>query len=370
MRDDGGFEEAFSVRRRRSALFAVTGAIVVLIGVLVFVNRGPSRQRVNVASSAESSTSERTSTSASTATSIATSTSTTEALETTSTLDQPIEADLGLSVQIVPDKPVFDLTEPITYRIHIHADEGVTLNTGVPLNYRGERTADPREGCRADGSPANPSPLDIDAPVDAGVAHVPGRQHLYSTVTVASCRDGQPVTQEQFVDATVGAIPLHNGPAQPRFLEADWYAGFSYVDPVTQVPIHGPAHLEIGSRDIDGFASDFLVDWGDGTAPQPFSQYEFVRDTAFCRSTADHDVLDQQVSPGDEMPDTPSGSYYGYDPTTTFMAATSPQHEYTAAGTYTITVTAHSTNCDGGEPQSVTVSLTGTVTPESLPPDS
>ena len=79
-------------------------------------------------------------------------------------------------------------------------------------------------------------------------------------------------------------------------------------------------------------------------------------------------MLAYPVSPSDPLPDRPAGTYYGWDPTTSYMVATPPSHEYTAAGTYTITVTAHSTNCDGGEQQSVTVSMTGTVTPESLPP--
>jgi hypothetical protein len=85
------------------------------------------------------------------------------------------------------------------------------------------------------------------------------------------------------------------------------------------------------AEDTDGFISGFVVDFGDGTPAQTY-----LGDRMGCRLT-------------------PSGW-----PARSLAWLRDPYaaHTYATPGTYTITVTAVSTGCDGGERQTGTATMT------------
>jgi hypothetical protein len=92
------------------------------------------------------------------------------------------------------------------------------------------------------------------------------------------------------------------------------------------------------ARDGDGWLRPLELDWGDGSPPQVFP--EWPRDLA-CQPTLSGWPLPTQLT----------------------MATGSAIHEYAAPGTYTVTLTAVSTACDGSERQSGQASLTWRASP-------
>ena len=91
--------------------------------------------------------------------------------------------------------------------------------------------------------------------------------------------------------------------------------------------------LFIKARDADGWIDRFTVDWGDGTAPETLPG-----DPIPCRAVVPYAW--------------PTGDYVSVPAST--PGATSPLHHYDNPGTYTVTVTARSTACDGSQPQEAT----------------
>jgi surface-anchored protein len=87
------------------------------------------------------------------------------------------------------------------------------------------------------------------------------------------------------------------------------------------------------AQDGDGWLRPLEVDWGDGSPPQ--LSPEFPRELA-CQPTLSGWPL----------------------PTQLMLSTGSAIHEYTAPGTYTVTMTAVSTACDGSERQTGQASLT------------
>ena len=98
--------------------------------------------------------------------------------------------------------------------------------------------------------------------------------------------------------------------------------------------------LLISAQDTDGWISQFVVDWGDGNAPETLTG-----DPLPCRAWAPWGW------PGGTRVSLPFNT----------PGATSPMHFYSTAGTYTVTVTARSTACDGSQPQEGTDTMTWAV---------
>lgn len=120
-------------------------------------------------------------------------------------------------------------------------------------------------------------------------------------------------------------VARSQGPALPvvkQVLEAR--------DP-SQTPPPGSLQVWAEAEDTDGFISGFVVDFGDGTPAETY-----LGDRMGCRPT-------------------PSGW-----PARSLAWLRDPyaSHQYAAPGTYTITVTAVSTGCDGGERQTAAGTMT------------
>jgi hypothetical protein len=117
---------------------------------------------------------------------------------------------------------------------------------------------------------------------------------------------------------------------------------------------YGDAHylpLFIAAQDDDGWISQFVVDWGDGTSPTTYAYNPFPRRA---------------------MPPSgwPAGNYVLLPSDTTHplvgadgQPVPSTEHFYVAAGTYTVTVTVRSTACDGSKPQEGAGTMTWSVSP-------
>ena len=120
-------------------------------------------------------------------------------------------------------------------------------------------------------------------------------------------------------------------------LEATWPAreaeGHDWL--VYQAAVSGDERdLFISYHGVNTTGIDrFTVDWGDGTAPETLPG-----DPIPCRAVVPYAW--------------PTGDYVSVPVST--PGATSPLHHYDNPGTYTVTVTARSTACDGSQPQEAT----------------
>ena len=132
-----------------------------------------------------------------------------------------------------------------------------------------------------------------------------------ATVTTGGC--GAPTeTRSATASVKVLASGSGNGPKAPTVTAEQVEAALA------KLALHG--------ADADGWVKKFWVDWGDGTesvvGPRPFDGCQ-------------------------------DGKPSAWDTTAT--------HEYAEPGTYTVKVTVMSTNCDAGQGQTTTISLTITV---------
>jgi len=143
------------------------------------------------------------------------------------------------------------------------------------------------------------------------------------------CKNGRYAALAGWLDVQPGQSDVQ-GPELPRFDRADPQIGPGAED-VT---------LQVGVRDPDGFITGITVDWGDGTATQ-----SYAGDPKPCRAIVPNRW--------------PRGDYVSIPLETGPVGA--PTHHYAAAGTYTVTVTAHSAACDGSQPQAGTTSGTWTI---------
>jgi hypothetical protein len=121
-----------------------------------------------------------------------------------------------------------------------------------------------------------------------------------------------------------GAIEVHagrttaQGPTPPEVTFDSTVPPAGHEGDPTWLSVTGLAH------DPDGFLRTFMVDWGDGSAPEVLA-----RDVSPC--------VDDQVG-------WPQPNWFAIFTGQAF-------HHYSAHGTYTVTATAVSTACDGSTPQ-------------------
>ena len=132
-----------------------------------------------------------------------------------------------------------------------------------------------------------------------------------ATVTTGGC-GAETETKVVSNYVKVHAAGAGNGPSQPTVSAEQVAAAIATLN------LHG--------ADADGWVKKFYIEWGDGTetyaGPRPFDGCQ-------------------------------DGKPSSWDTTAT--------HEYAGPGTYTVKVTVLSTNCDAGQGQTKTVSLTVTV---------
>lgn len=136
-----------------------------------------------------------------------------------------------------------------------------------------------------------------------------GTYNATATVTTGGCGAA---TETKSASASVKVTSVDgNGPAAPTVSAEQVDAA------IAKLALHG--------ADSDGWVKKFYVDWGDGSesyaGPRPFDGCQ-------------------------------AGKPSAWDTTAT--------HEYASPGTYTVKVTVMSTNCDGGDGQTTTISLSVT----------
>lgn len=145
--------------------------------------------------------------------------------------------------------------------------------------------------------------------------HTYAKAGTYTAKAVVTTGDCGAATETKTVTESVKVLSADyagNGPAAPT---------------VTAQQVEDAiAKLALSGADSDGWVKKFYVDWGDGTetyaGPRPFDGCQ-------------------------------DGKPSSWD--------TTASHEYAEPGTYTVKVTVLSTNCDAGEGQTTTISLTVTV---------
>ncbi len=133
-------------------------------------------------------------------------------------------------------------------------------------------------------------------------------------------------TPDPEIDLTVdidveGPPPPTNGPQLPVF---------DFVESAPNGPTGAwsdqfQTHLNVEAGDADGLVSEFVVDWGDGTAPDHVSA-----------PTTD----DMKASVCDTTHETGGSSSQVW-----------PGHTFATSGSHTVTVTVISTGCNGDPPQ-------------------
>jgi hypothetical protein len=161
-----------------------------------------------------------------------------------------------------------------------------------------------------------------------------------STTTTAA-----PAATTTSATVTDQAPRYSQGPALPTMKEVGNYASPDHYGDKHYLP------LFIAAQDDDGWISQFVVDWGDGSAPLTLAYNPFP-----CKATPPSGW--------------PAGNYVSLpsDTTNPLVGADgqpvpSTEHFYVAAGTYTVTVTVRSTACDGSQPQEGTGTMTWSVRP-------
>ena len=161
--------------------------------------------------------------------------------------------------------------------------------------------------------------------------------------TPTSTTTAPPATTTTGAAVTEQAPRYSQGPALPTMKEVGNYASPDHRGDAHYLPLY------IAAQDDDGWISQFVVDWGDDTAPTTYVYNPFP-----CKA----------------MPPSgwPAGNYVSLPSDTTNppvgidgQPVPSTEHFYAAAGTYTVTVTVRSTACDGSQPQEGTGTLTWSV---------
>jgi hypothetical protein len=144
----------------------------------------------------------------------------------------------------------------------------------------------------------------------------------------------KPTTTTTATAVTVTTLaPAGQGPALPAITTLSNYASVDHYGDSHYLP------LFIGARDEDGWIRQFLVDWGDGSAPVTLAYNPFP-----CKA------MPPSGWPADNYVSIPSNTLnpeVGLDG----KPAPSTEHLYSTPGTYTVTVTVRSTACDGSQPQ-------------------
>ena len=134
------------------------------------------------------------------------------------------------------------------------------------------------------------------------------------------------------------------GPARPS-VTAGGYRSVDHADDHHYFP------LFLSAQDPDGWIHHFTVDWGDGTALATYAYDPFP-----CKAVApDGWPQSNYVS----LPSDTLHPLVGLDG----QPVPSTEHHYAIAGTYTVTVTATSTACDGSQPQDGQATTSWTVNP-------
>lgn len=140
--------------------------------------------------------------------------------------------------------------------------------------------------------------------------NAPGLQQINASAKAHRCGGGGEVGLKGLVAVRPSGLPT-NGPARPTATvgASSAWKSLSHSRFV---------EVLVGGEDKDGYVRRLEIDWGDGTSSETV---EVEPEADVCRRS----------------PVAPSGS----------VAPTSLPHIYTRDGTYTVTVTAVSTGCDG-----------------------
>jgi hypothetical protein len=134
------------------------------------------------------------------------------------------------------------------------------------------------------------------------------------------------------------------GPAPPA-LTVGGYRSVDHPDDHHYFP------LFMSARDPDGWIERFAVDWGDGSAVA-----SYVYDPFPCKATAPDGWPQSNVV---SLPSDTLHPLVAIDG----QPVPSTEHQYVAAGLYTVTVTVTSTACDGSQPQEGRATTTWSVNP-------
>ncbi len=207
----------------------------------------------------------------------------------------------GLSVEFWPYTDAV-AGAPMDWKVKAYDTAGRLLRIEVRFGDGQSKVYEPSDACAADVN------------VKKFFTHTYAKAGTYTGTAIVTTGECGAPTESKTVTQSVKVVAegAGNGPAVPT-------VSAGQVDGQEKVTLHG--------ADSDGFVKKFWVDWGDGSP----ETYVGPRSLDLCE-------------PG-------KGSTWD----------TTATHDYSEPGTYTVTVTVMSTNCDGGQGQTKSVTTTVTV---------
>lgn len=218
----------------------------------------------------------------------------------TETKKEPVPG--GLSVEFWPYDTARAGAE-MNWKVKAYDTSGRLLSVVVHFGDGTSKTYAPEEPCGADVN------------VKKFFPHTYAKAGTYSAkavVTTGGCGAATETKTAYESVKVLAADQVGNGAAKPTV------SAEQVESAIAKLALHG--------ADADGWVKKFYVDWGDGT-----ESYAGPRPWDGCQN----------------------GKPSSWD--------TTASHEYAEPGTYTVKVTVLSTNCDAGEGQTTTISLTITV---------
>jgi hypothetical protein len=224
----------------------------------------------------------------------------------------------GVTITVTVDKAAPAAGEPLHF--DVVASSATRSCCDIVLRF-GDGTMYPEErepwSCPSGGPQGH-------GPVTSSVTHTYGQNNrwtFWAQAITGNC-DEASGSGALFGEIQVGPTQTGQGPAVPDV----WVARSGFLGDPGQPPPHQGdrtwASVVGTAKDDDGWVRSASIDWGDGTPKQ------VVQSGMICRPA---------------MTGWPSGTQI------TFGAVASGEgtHHYAAPGTYTVTVTAVSTGCDG-----------------------